>query len=328
MNIEQPVVTVVIPAYNAQCYIDSCIESLERQNYKNLQILVIDDGSTDETAERCSAWAHQDKRIEVIHQQNQGVSVARNTGIDHALGDYLMFVDADDQLADDAVNSAVRRMRDSCAEILCFDFLPFNEDSILPRDTVTKQVFPKLTTSSGFEALGQLHTEHICNFIWMFMYSTDFLKSNDLRFTKGIGYGEDALFINQMLFVCKVVGYYDMPLYRYRRDHESVSIIKTHKNALDDIEVTRVLDGLFRNSPIEKSYKPYRFKLLIAAYAAMPWEKNEKERKTAKWIRENLISSMSLNIIGHLDFKRSIKLILIVLNLYERIALATKGRAH
>lgn len=88
--------SIVVPVYNAEKYIDQALESICGQTYQNLEILLIDDGSNDNSLERCEAWAAKDKRVKVYHQKNAGASVARNKGIEAATGKYLMFIDADD----------------------------------------------------------------------------------------------------------------------------------------------------------------------------------------------------------------------------------------
>ncbi len=94
-------VSVIVPAYNCEKYISDCIESLINQTYSDLEILIIDDGSTDKTGSICDDHAENDKRIKVIHKLNGGVSETRNLGIKNATGDCLMFVDSDDWLDED-----------------------------------------------------------------------------------------------------------------------------------------------------------------------------------------------------------------------------------
>lgn len=104
---ERKKVSIVIPVYNVQDYLKRCLESITGQTYKNLQIILIDDGSTDRSGELCRFFEQQDERILVIQQENQGLSQARNCGIKYAAGDYLMFVDSDDWLAAGVVENAV-----------------------------------------------------------------------------------------------------------------------------------------------------------------------------------------------------------------------------
>ena len=89
-------VSIIIPVYNTENYINICVKSIVAQTYSNIQIILVDDGSTDASAKLCDDWATKDKRIFVLHQRNSGVSAARNSGIEYASGKWIMFVDADD----------------------------------------------------------------------------------------------------------------------------------------------------------------------------------------------------------------------------------------
>jgi len=107
MDYIQGQISVIVPAYNVEEYIIDCVESICNQSYKNLEIIIIDDGSTDATGEICDAF--DDSRIKVIHQKNQGFSGARNTGILEARGEYLAFVDSDDYIKPDMLEKLVTK---------------------------------------------------------------------------------------------------------------------------------------------------------------------------------------------------------------------------
>lgn len=115
-------VSVVVPVYKVQEYLDRCVESLVGQTYPHLEILLIDDGSPDACPAMCDAWAARDPRIRVIHKENQGLGMARNTGIDHATGTYICFVDSDDYLAADAVEKCLRVSFRENAQVVFFGF--------------------------------------------------------------------------------------------------------------------------------------------------------------------------------------------------------------
>lgn len=121
-------ICVVVPVYNTERYLDQCIESIVNQTYRNLQILLIDDGSTDSSAQKCDAWAEKDSRITVIHKANAGLGHARNTGIDHAAGEYICFFDSDDYLAPDAIEKAYERACSAQAELVTFGFSTVSEN--------------------------------------------------------------------------------------------------------------------------------------------------------------------------------------------------------
>lgn len=110
-------VSIVVPVYNKAEYLNNCIESLVRQNYSNIEILLIDDGSTDGSGAICDQWSKLDRRIKTIHQQNKGVSAARNLGIDKSVGEYITFVDADDTILDTAISTMVAGIKNNKSDI-------------------------------------------------------------------------------------------------------------------------------------------------------------------------------------------------------------------
>ena len=98
---KEPLISVIIPVYNVEEYLDRCLESATLQTYKNIEIILIDDGSTDNSGKMCDEWAQKDKRIKVVHQENKGVSASRNRGICEAKGKLISFIDSDDEAYSD-----------------------------------------------------------------------------------------------------------------------------------------------------------------------------------------------------------------------------------
>lgn len=120
MHMENPLVTVVVPVYKVEQYLDRCIESIVSQTYRNLEILLVDDGSPDRCPQLCDEWAKKDSRIRVIHQENRGLGMARNTGIEQAKGRYLCFFDSDDYVAQHAVEEACTWAQREGADIVLY----------------------------------------------------------------------------------------------------------------------------------------------------------------------------------------------------------------
>lgn len=114
-------VTVVLPIYNVEQYLDRCINSVVNQTYKNLEIILVDDESPDNCPKMCDEWAKMDSRIKVIHKKNQGLGYARNTGIDSATGEYIYFVDSDDYIAMDTIELAYKAAAENNADIFPFE---------------------------------------------------------------------------------------------------------------------------------------------------------------------------------------------------------------
>ena len=113
----EPLISVVVPVYKVEKYLDRCVESLLAQTYQNVEIILVDDGSPDNCPQLCDAYAGKYDQIRVIHQENKGLSGARNTGIDHAKGELIAFVDSDDKWSPYFLESLYRAMKEHDADI-------------------------------------------------------------------------------------------------------------------------------------------------------------------------------------------------------------------
>lgn len=122
-------VSVIIPVYNVEAYLERCISSVGNQTYQSIQLVLVDDGSTDRSGEICDAWAAKDSRVTVIHQENGGVSAARNTGLEKACGEYILWVDSDDYIAPDAVEKLINSALRTNADMVICDFVKGAEEN-------------------------------------------------------------------------------------------------------------------------------------------------------------------------------------------------------
>lgn len=150
---DQGLVTVVLPIYNVEQYLNRCIESVVNQTYKNLEIILVDDGSPDHCPEICDRWAETDNRIRVIHKENAGLGMARNTGIENASGEYICFFDSDDYVALDLVEKAYTLVQESQADIVIFG------NNYQTRDGTVREINiprPKKTLYEGKEVQTEL----------------------------------------------------------------------------------------------------------------------------------------------------------------------------
>ena len=126
--ITEPLISVIVPVYNVERYLNQCLDSIVGQSYRNLEILVVDDGSTDGSGEMCDRWAERDKRIRVIHQPNGGLSAARNAALDVMQGEMVTMVDSDDVLHPSAIKVMKEALGKSQASIIVGNYTPFDED--------------------------------------------------------------------------------------------------------------------------------------------------------------------------------------------------------
>lgn len=112
-----PKVSLILPIYNKERFFDRCMDSIFAQTYNNLEIILVNDGSTDRSDEFCKKYANTDNRVVYVSHENRGVSAARNTGLDHATGDYILFIDADDYVENNLVEDIVKIFRESVKEL-------------------------------------------------------------------------------------------------------------------------------------------------------------------------------------------------------------------
>lgn len=147
----QPLISIIVPVYQVEAYVSECVESLLAQTYTNLEILLVDDGSTDGSGEICDEYACQDSRIRVIHQVNQGLSAARNTGLDQAAGEYVAFVDSDDAVMPDFIETLYDLTGRYQADIVACAFMRGEMEKIRhPREMLGEHTNKKYDDSVTF----------------------------------------------------------------------------------------------------------------------------------------------------------------------------------
>ena len=192
MNTSELKISVVVPVYNCEKYIERAIESVIKQTYDNWELIIVNDGSKDSSLQIAQKFAGKDARIKVIDRENRGVSVARNIGIDEASGDLLMFLDADDFLADNAVlDRFVNVMKHEEADIVVGNYERLWNGRRFAAASHTS--FSELNPDSedfrfqGFFSVGTL------SYVWRKLYRKQFLEKNEAVF-ENLPYAEDKLF--------------------------------------------------------------------------------------------------------------------------------------
>ena len=229
----KPLVSIIVPVYNVEKYIDSCVISIITQTYKNLQVILVDDGTPDNSGKICDEYAKKDNRITVIHKENGGLSSARNAGLDIAKGDYIMFVDGDDYIADNAVEILVSANEKYDADFVQFELIhtkcedyiknSVNENYNVQIITDLDKMYWKMyeTVGSGESACTKLYKKHLFD---------------GLKFKEGIIH-EDVYFTLFMLQRAKKAAYIDIGLYYYIVRENSIITSAFSKKKLDSIWV-------------------------------------------------------------------------------------------
>jgi glycosyltransferase EpsH len=235
-------ISVIIPVYNVERYLNQCIESVINQSFSRIEIILVNDGSTDTSTEICNQWEKKDSRIKVIHQENKGLSGARNKGIEESSGKYLTFLDSDDWLNSDTLELTVKLAEEHEYDLVFWQMIkeyknksvyvegPFGKDlSFIGEDMRSLHI--RLTGPSGIEMNKPQHIDSFAS-AWGKLYKKSIIDENNIEFvdTKIIG-SEDILFNFYYFHYCNSAYYLHMHLIHYRKDNP-LSLTKTHGSTL------------------------------------------------------------------------------------------------
>lgn len=207
----EPLVSVVIPAFNCNGYIGCCIKSILCQSHPNLEVLLVDDGSTDSTLQVAKEYADFDKRVRVFHQQNRGPSAARNLALRHASGDFITFVDADDFIDPEYVEVLLSLSLDHGADMASCGY----DTMRLGQEAVRGDEFGLELFGPNSSNLSEVHYPYT---VWHVMFKRGLIE--DIQFDEKVYYLEDLKFIDQAFMRCDLVASVSSPLY-HRISHSS-----------------------------------------------------------------------------------------------------------
>ena len=260
-------ITVIVPVYNVENYLEKCLDSLINQTYKNLEIIVINDGSTDNSGEICQEYAQKDNRIVYIEKENGGQAEARNIGLDRMTGTYVTFVDSDDWVEVDYVETLYKKITKYRADIAVGNYYSFNEaegmyyfhifgDSYYEKIYDNVSIFENLYESQEMKSFALIS-------VWGKLYKADLFKQ--LRFDIG-KLGEDGYLNQKIYLLAEKTIYLNKGLYAYRQREGSSSRIWTEKwmHALVDAMSERITLLANMGYPLEKHLAVYRQMLEVS----------------------------------------------------------------
>lgn len=208
-------VSVIVPVYNSEKYIKRCIESLICQNYKDIEIILVDDGSIDRSGEICDEYSKKDSRVITIHKKNGGVSSARNVGLKSAKGDFITFCDSDDWVEKDIYETLVNAINESHSEIACCKYITENLN-LSNKYLETKLINPEAAVKLV------INNNEYGGYLWNKMFSRNVIYDKELiLFNQDIHILEDQLFVIRAISNCKKVSIIDNRLYHYEQNEGS-----------------------------------------------------------------------------------------------------------
>ena len=317
-NCASETVSIIIPAFNCETYLDECLRSVLLQTYKHFEVILVDDGSTDGTAKKCDEWAEIDKRVRVIHQANSGPSAARNRGYLECAGDWVWFVDADDVIDANSVEMLLSDAHGCNADLVAMGIRPFDSSGDLPVSMVSSAPFPSVNKMEGDSFLKLLVKSGIETYLWSYFFRADTLR----RFS-GMGNPllidafrlfEDAAFVFQLSLESPTVRFEDRGLYGYRQVDSSSShevSLAVAKNGYEAVSFLCALDipAEFRRDMSEKVLS-----LLVWLYGQVaPSRASYLFRKTVK---RDVVRLMGEVGIQNMPIDLMVKCSLITVGLY------------
>ena len=214
-------ISIIVPVYNSELYINRCLDSLLKQTYKNIEIIIVDDGSKDNSLQLIKDYANKDSRIKIYTQSNQGPSVARNTGLDNATGKYIMFVDADDFIDKNMVRYMVEGIKDDKNTLVLCD-----NSEIWINKTDERKLFD--TDNNYINKVDVIRTiaSGRAGLVCGKLFNKNIIKEHNIKFDKEIKMCEDQIFFLNISRYCDDFMYIPKSLYFYDRRNESSITIK------------------------------------------------------------------------------------------------------
>lgn len=288
-------VSIIVPVYNTEKYLDECLKSIICQTYSNLEIILINDGSTDSSLSICQKYAKIDKRIIVIDQNNNGVSFSRNKGLEMAKGDYISFIDSDDVVLKNFIEEMVKAI-DGFDMSLC-GFSEYYKNKKKSHNLVKEEMTSQDCISKIF--LNDSYGGYSCTK----MFKNDIIKKNKLKFDININMQEDKMFIIEYLRRTKKVNVIDKNLYLYRmRRTSAVWNMDKRKKESQETSFSIMFDLCSGNETIETAIK---YDFVIELLKSKSFD-NENEKH---------VRYLSDLLNGRISFRERIK-ILILENFY------------
>lgn len=255
--------SIIVPVYNVELYLSECLDSIINQTYQNIEIIIVNDGSTDCSSTIINEYMLKDERIVVISQKNSGLSVARNVGLEKATGDYVMFIDSDDYISLDVCQSAVDLMKNNYS----LDIIQFARYLVDGQKQMKQTIcWEDINTYTGLIFLEKSIVKDCffascCNKI----FRMDLLEKHKIKFPKGIYY-EDLYFVFQSIIYCREVGLLPNTYYFYRKTWGSITntIKERDKEVLKTVSM---LENILENmNPLLK--ETFWFKKMIFSWVS------------------------------------------------------------
>ncbi|QOR48297.1 glycosyltransferase [Trueperella pecoris] len=281
-------ISIIIPVYNAEDFLDSCVASVKAQSWQDWEVILVDDGSSDSSPTMCDDYARDDDRIKVIHQANAGTSAARNTGIAAATGHYVTFMDNDDWwIGVDCLETIASSLRERPVDLLCHMSCSSNYDGTEITDAEPTDLAQKVASLRTRDAIRFLvDSAMITSAVWTKIVRRGLLDDH-MVFPAGMR-NEDTDWSAKVIAACESVGWIDKRFYAYRQGHSYAQTShRLSQSSVDDLQ--RILEHHAASAcalPLEKAHAvraflAYPFVVWVGQASALGLFKNSPQRAEA-----------------------------------------------
>ncbi len=215
-----PLVTLIVPVYNVAPYLKNCLDSIKAQTYREFEVFLVNDGSKDASPDICRAYARSDNRFRLINKPNSGVSDSRNQALDQARGKYIQFLDADDWLTPDAIETLVHTAESTGADLVLSHFYRVAGDRMVQRGHIKED---KVFTRQEFaEKMMKAPANYYYGVLWNKLYRRSIVEAHHLRCPADVDWCEDFLFNLNYIEHVRLVAAVSKPIYYYRKREDSL----------------------------------------------------------------------------------------------------------
>jgi glycosyltransferase involved in cell wall biosynthesis len=339
MSKTMPLVSVIVPIYNVELYLKQCIESIVCQDYSNLQIILVNDGSTDSCASLCDEYVERDKRVYVVHKANGGLATALNAGMDASQGEWIMVVDGDDYLEPDAVDKMLNEAQNGHCDIFIGSYYMDYADHSEHRTFLShhhyelwgKETLELVKESLAYSPLSSKKSGMKVRVTWGKLYNKKFLVENHCKFLPHLSRTQDMIFNLRAFYMAQHIAIKDIPVYHYRMrksavtkkysssfTHQAIEILNASMDFIKHYELEKELGIFYNGEAISKMLEIIR--LVYALDPKLNYRVATRElRKIAKL--PQFSCAFKISTFCTLNFKRKCLFFLLLLRQYTLLIL-------
>ena len=314
-EIAMPSVSVIIPVYNVEKYLNQCVESVVNQTYKNIEIILVDDGSKDKSGALCDDWTVKDNRIKVIHKQNSGPAATRNMGTEAATGEWIMYLDSDDWYENDNLIETLLAFADEKgSDIVCFNYRRYFENSRTFSDVLCHAESENV--SLAYLVDNKIFTSSPC----LKLIKHSIITENNIYFEEGV-LSEDIEFNAKFLLATDKISFCEQCVYIYRARENSITTSISKKHVDDLVYIIDKMSHVQNRADEYNSFLAFQYcTLLINAHIAKADKATFKKIFSYKWLLQYDSGSI-VKLVHTVSRFAGIRICSFVLYLYFKLVL-------